>query len=195
MQTLSDDALDLIFREARTYNAFLPEPVPAALLEQIYDIAKWGPTSMNCCPLRVVFIVSPEAKEKLKPCLMPGNLEKTMAAPATAIFAYDLEFYNHMQALWPPTDARAVFAGKPSLIEDTAIRNANLQAAYFMLAARSLGLACGPMSGFHRHTTDETFFANTPYRSNFLCNLGYGDDSKLYPRNPRPVFSDIATIL
>jgi 3-hydroxypropanoate dehydrogenase len=195
MQTLDGHALDLIFRDARTYSKFLPKPVPPEVLEQVYDIAKWGPTSMNCCPMRIAFVVSPEAKEKLKPCLSPGNVEKTMAAPVTAVLAYDHEFFHHMSDLWPHSNAMEVFDGKPELAQETAFRNGTLQAAYFMIAARSLGLACGPMSGFHKDLADEAFFAGTPWKSNFLCNLGYGDPSKLYPRNPRPEFSSATVLL
>ncbi|WP_031499770.1 malonic semialdehyde reductase [Bryobacter aggregatus] len=195
MTRIDDVSFDLLFRDARTYPAFLNKPVDHALLFQIYDFMKWGPTSMNMSPLRIVFVTSPDAKAKLKPCLMPGNVDKTMAAPVTAIFAYDLEFYEKMSKLWPHSDAKALFAGKAEMIEDAAFRNATLQAAYFMIAARGLGLDCGPMSGFHRDAADAAFLAGTPYRSNFLCNLGYGDKSKLYPRAPRLDFDEVATII
>ncbi len=185
----------LLFEDARTYPAWLDQTVDPALLHRAYDLAKMGPTSMNCCPLRIAFVQSADAKAKLLDCVAPGNLDKTRTAPVTAILAYDLAFYEHMQALWPLSDARARFAGNGSLIEETAFRNGTLQAAYFMLAARGVGLDCGPMSGFDRAKTDEAFFAGTTWRSNFLCNLGYGDKSKLYPRLARLSFAESTQIL
>jgi len=194
MTQANAQALDLIFREARTYPAWQDKPVEDALLQQVYDLAKWAPTSANCCPLRVVFVKSPEAKAKLKPAIAAGNLDKTMAAPVTAILAYDLEFYTKMDRLWPHGGGK-MYEGKPDLALTAAFRNGSLQAAYFMLAARSLGLDCGPMSGFDNAKTDEAFFAGTPIKSNFLCNLGYGDASKLHPRGPRLEFAEVAKIL
>lgn len=189
-----DDALNLMFMEARTYSAWLPKPVDDALLMRAYDIARMGPTSSNCLPMRITFVKSPEAKEKLKPCLDAGNVEKTMSAPVTAIIAHDMEFYEKLPKLFPHTDARSWFVGKPEKIRDTAFRNGTLQGGYFILAARALGLDCGPMSGFNNAKVDEAFFAGTPVKSNFLINLGYGDASKLYPRGPRLEFNESCKI-
>ncbi len=196
MQQLDDASLDLIFRTARTHNGWQDKPVSDDLLMQVYDLAKWGPTSTNCSPMRVVFVRSKEAKEKLAPCMDKGNLEKTMAAPATAILAYDLEFYEKLPVLSPHNNARSWFAGpgKEQNNQTVAFRNGTLQAGYFLLAARSLGLDCGPMSGFNNAKVDEAFFAGTKWKSNFLCNLGYGDPAKLYPRGPRLAFSEACRI-
>lgn len=188
------DLLDSAFLTARTHSDWLDKPVDDALLQQAYDLAKLGPTSANCCPMRITFVKSAEAKEKLKSCLAEGNIAKTMAAPVTAIIAYDLEFYEHLPKLFPHVDARSWFVGKPSYIESTAFRNGSLQGAYFMLAARTLGLDCGPMSGFNNEALDQAFFADSSIRSNFLCNLGYGDSSKLYPRAPRLTFDEVCKI-
>lgn len=189
------DLLDLIFRKGRTHSVWLDKPIEDNLLRQVYDLAKMGPTSANCCPMRVTFVKSLEAKEKLKPHLDKGNVAKTMAAPVTAIIAYDLEFYEQLPKLFPHTDARSWFVSKPSYIQNTAFRNGTLQGAYFILAARSLGLDCGPMSGFDNDAVDRTFFADTSIRSNFLCNLGYGDSSQLFPRSPRLSFDEVCKIL
>lgn len=194
MTVLHDDALDQIFREARTFNAWLEESVSDELLQQVYDLAKMGPTSANCCPMRIAFVKSPEAKEKLKPCLDEGNVEKTMAAPVTAIIAQDMTFYDELPKLYPHADARSWFVGKDGYIAETAFRNSSLQGAYFIIAARAMGLDCGPMSGFNKSKTDETFFSGTPIRSNFLINLGYGNQAKLYPRSPRLGFDDACKI-
>ncbi|MEO1194115.1 MAG: malonic semialdehyde reductase [Pseudomonadota bacterium] len=184
-EAISAAALDQLFFEARTQNSFRDEPVPAELLNKIYEVSRWAPTSANCLPMRVVYVVSAEAKEKLKPALAEGNVEKTMSAPVTAIVGHDLEFYEHLPTLFPHTDARAWFAGKPAHIEMTAFRNGTLQGGYFILAARALGLDCGPMSGFDNAKVDEAFFAGTAVKSNFLCNLGYGSGEGLFPRSPR----------
>lgn len=192
---MTDNLIDLAFLRGRTYSAWLDKPVDDAVLLQAYDLAKMGPTSANCCPMRIAFVKSREAKEKLKRCLAEGNVDKTTAAPVTALIAYDLEFYDHLPRLFPHTDARSWFVGKPSLIQDTAFRNGTLQGAYFMLAARSLGLDCGPLSGFDNAGVDAAFFAGTSLRSNFLCNLGYGDPNKLYPRAPRLAFDEVCKIL
>lgn len=193
---VDNQALDIIWRNARTFTAWQDRPVEDAMLEQVYDLCKWGPTSQNCCPMRVVFVKSAEAKERLKPCLAGGNVEKTMKAPATAIIAYDMEFYEKLPMLWPANkDAKNGFIGKSDAIAATVMRNGSLQGAYFMLAARALGLDCGPMSGFDNARLDAEFFAGTPWRSNFLCNIGYGDASKLYPRGPRPTFEEACRIL
>lgn len=191
---LDTNALGILFNDARTHSAWTDKKVEPALLKKIYDLAKMGPTSANCQPLRIAFVASKEAKEKLKSCLDQGNVEKTMSAPVTAIFAYDLEFYEKMPKLFPHTDARSWFVGKPEKILDTAYRNSSLQAAYFMLAARSLGLDCGPMSGFDPKKCDELFFKATQWKSNFICNLGYGDASKLHPRSPRPDFDEMCRV-
>jgi 3-hydroxypropanoate dehydrogenase len=192
----SDDDLDLIYRKARTHNAWLDKPVDDALLQQVYDLAKMGPTSANMCPLRVVFVKSREAKEKLKPALDAGNVDKTMKAPVTAIFAMDTHFYEKLPKLFPHADAKAWFKDLPErVLEYTALRNSSLQAAYFMLAARALGLDCGPMSGFDNAKVDAAFVAGTTVKSNFLCNLGYGDASKLFPRSPRLSFEEACKVV
>jgi nitroreductase len=192
---LPQEALEQILTQARTHNVWLPEPVSDELLVRIYDLMKWGPTSANSSPARIVFVKSKEAKEKLLPCLAPGNLDKTKAAPVTAIIAQDLEFYEKLPKLFPFADARSWFAGNKQLIESTAFRNSTLQGAYFIIAARSLGLDCGPMSGFDNAKVDEAFFQGTTWKSNFICNLGYGDSSKLYPRAPRLDFAEACKIL
>ncbi|HEV3260217.1 MAG TPA: malonic semialdehyde reductase [Gemmataceae bacterium] len=188
-KALNDEGLDLIFREARTHGVWLDRPVDDALLRRAYDLAKMGPTSANMCPMRIVFVKSKEAKEKLKPALDPGNVDKTMKAPVTAIIGMDVRFYEQLPMLFPHADAKAWFKDLPEpVLEYIALRNSSLQGAYFMLAARALGLDCGPMSGFNNAKVDEAFFAGTTVKSNFLCNLGYGDASKLYPRLPRLSF-------
>jgi 3-hydroxypropanoate dehydrogenase len=188
---MSDDGLDLIFRKARTHNGWLAKPVEETLLRQVYDLAKMGPTSANMCPLRIVFVKSREAKERLKPALQLGNVDKTMAAPVTAILGMDVHFFEQLPKLFPHADAKAWFKDLPeNVLEYTALRNSSLQGAYFMLAARALGLDCGPMSGFDNAKVDEAFFAGTTVKSNFLCNLGYGDPSKLFPRSPRLDFDE-----
>ncbi|TAH35310.1 MAG: malonic semialdehyde reductase [Alphaproteobacteria bacterium] len=192
---IDNKSLDILFREARTYNGWQKKPVDSKLLQDIYDLYKWGPTSANCEPLRIVFVQSAEAKEKLKSCLQAGNVDKTMAAPVTAILANDMEFYEKLPKLFPHADARAWFVGNQKLISDTAFRNGSLQAAYFMLAARAFGLDCGAMSGFDQAKCDEMFFAGTSYKSNFLCNLGYGDKASLFPRSPRLDFSEACKIV
>jgi 3-hydroxypropanoate dehydrogenase len=193
---LTNDGLDLIFRNARTQNVWLDKPVEDALLRQVYDLAKMGPTSANMCPLRIVFVKSPEAKERLKPALDPGNVAKTMAAPATAILAMDIHFFELLPKLFPHADAKAWFKDLPeNVLEYIALRNSSLQGAYFMLAARSLGLDCGPMSGFDNAKVDAALFAGTTVKSNFLCNLGYGDASKLYPRSPRLGFEEACKVV
>ena len=192
---LDDAALDRVFREARTHRYWLSEAVSDELLTAVYDLAKMGPTSANCCPQRIVFIKSQAAKQRLKPYLSQGNVDKTMAAPVTAIFAYDTLFFEHMPKLAPhDPDARSWFAGDELRGSVNALRNGSLQAAYFMLAARSLGLDCGPMSGFDNEALDADFFADGRYRSNFLCNLGYGDPSRLHPRAPRFAFDEVCRI-
>jgi 3-hydroxypropanoate dehydrogenase len=196
MHKLSDEGLNLIFREARTHSNWLDEPVDDALLAQVYDLARLGPTSANMCPMRIVFVRSKAAKEKLKPALSPGNVDKTMAAPVTAIIGMDVHFYEKLPELFPHTDARAWFKDLPeNTLEYVALRNGSLQGAYFMLAARSLGLDCGPMSGFDNAMVDAAFFGGTTIKSNFLCNLGHGDATKLHPRSPRLSFDEACQIV
>ena len=192
---ISDAALDQLFRKARTHNGWLPKPVPTKLLREIYDLARFGPTSANSSPARFVFVTTAEAKERLRPALSAGNLEKTMAAPVTVIIAYDTEFHEHLPKLFPHRDMRSVFAGNAALIQDTAFRNSSLQGAYFILAARALGLDCGPMSGFDAAKVNAEFFPDDKWKVNFLCNLGYGDPSKLFPRSPRLSFEEACVVL
>jgi nitroreductase len=195
MTTINDAAQDILFKNARTHNGWQDKPVEDSLLERIYDLCKWGPTSANCSPMRLVFVKSKAGKERLKPCLDAGNVEKTMAAPVTAIIAQDMAFYEQLPKLFPHADAKAWFAGNDAKITATAFRNSSLQGAYFMLAARGLGLDCGPMSGFNSEKLDAEFFKGTRVKSNFLCNLGYGDASKLFPRSPRLTFAEAAKIV
>lgn len=192
---LTEQALDIIFREAHTANAFQDKEIGDEVLGKIYDVMKFGPTSANCSPLRIVFVKSREAKEKLKPCLMEANVAKTMAAPCTAILAYDTKFYEHLPVLFPQTDAKSWFVGNEKLISDTAFRNSSLQGAYFMVAARALGLDCGPMSGFDADKLNAAFFPEGRVKVNFICNIGYADKSGTYPRNPRLTFGDACKIV
>ena len=191
---LDDKALDNIFRSARTHNGWLPKPVTDDQLRAIYDLMKWGPTSANCQPARIVFVRTKEGKEKLRPALSAGNTEKTMSAPVTAIVAYDPEFYEHLPRMFPH-DQTAItwFKGKPSA-EPTAFRNGSLQGAYLIIAARALGLDCGAMSGFDNAKVDQAFFPDGKYKSNFLCNIGYGDSAKLFTRSPRFTFEESCTL-
>lgn len=205
---VGEDVLDVLFRKARTYTAWLPKPIPDELLHRLYDVLKWGPTSANTCPARFIFLRSTAAKERLRPALAPGNVDKTMTAPVAVIVAYDLKFYDKLPKLFPANPGmRNVFEGNPQLIEMTAKRNSSLQGAYLMLAARALGLDCGPMSGFDNSKVDDEFFAAGKredcgqeffpaghVKSNFLCNLGYGDATKLYPRGPRLEFGEACSI-
>jgi 3-hydroxypropanoate dehydrogenase len=192
---LNDQSLDTLFRQARSHNAWQDKSVSDDLLKQLYDLMKMGPTSANSCPGRFVFITSDEAKEKLKACLDEGNVEKSMTAPVVAIIGMDLEFYEQLPTLFPHTDARAWFVGKADKIQETAFRNSSLQGAYLMLAARSLGLDCGPMSGFDSAKLDTAFFPNGKVKSNFICAIGYGDEAGLYPRGPRLDFNEAAEIV
>lgn len=192
--SLGQSAFDQLFLEARTHRAWDFRAVEETTLRMAWNLARMGPTSANSSPARIIFVVSSEAKERLRPCLSHGNIEQTMAAPATAIIGYDLAFHEHLPELYKQDDARAWFAGKPELIFTTAFRNGSLQGAYFILAARALGLDCGPMSGFDNDMVDDRFFAGTSIRSNFLCNLGYGDPRGLAPRNPRLEFDDACLI-
>lgn len=192
---LDTNSLNVLFNEAKTYYGWQQKPVSPELLHQIYNLTKMGPTSVNCCPLRVVFVQTPVARAKLKPCLAPANVDKTMSAPVTAILGYDLDFHDHLPKLYPHTDARAWFTGNQDLINTTAVRNGTLQAGFFLMAARACGLDCGPMSGFDNAMVDEAFFAGTNIKSNFLCNLGYGDTEHTYPRAPRFEFGDVCSII
>jgi 3-hydroxypropanoate dehydrogenase len=192
---LNDDALDLLFRSARSHKAWLDRPVSGDLLRRVYDLARLGPTSANCSPMRVLFLTSRAAKERLRPALSPNNVDKTMQAPVTAIVAHDLEFHEQLPRLFPAADMRANFVGKPELIAVTAFRNGTLQGAYLMLAARALGLDCGGMSGFDNAKVDAEFFPDGRVKSNFLCNLGYGDPGKLGPRGPRLPFDEVCRII
>lgn len=187
--------LDQLFRNARTHNGWLDKPVSDSLLADLHDLMKWGPTSANCWPLRVVYVKSPEAKARLVPLMMEGNRAKTQAAPVTALLGMDLDFPETLPKLFPHTDAKSWFAGNAPLIEATAFRNSSLQGAYFMLAARALGLDCGPMSGFDADRVNAEFFAGTNVKANFICNLGYGDPAALFPRSPRPAFADVCRIV
>jgi len=191
---LDDGALDQLFFDARSYNGWRDEAIPDHVLQRLWEITRMGPTSANCSPMRLVFVVSDAAKEKLRPSLMEGNVAKAMTAPAVAIIGYDMAFYDRLPELFPHEDARAWFAGNAPLIETTAFRNGTLQGAYLMLAARALGLDCGPMSGFDNDAVDAAFFEGSEVKSNFLCCLGYGDEQSLFPRSPRLAFEDACRI-
>jgi 3-hydroxypropanoate dehydrogenase len=206
---ISDDCFDTILRNARTHNAWLPRPVSDEQVREIYEMTKWGPTSANGSPARFVFLRSKEAKERLRPALSPGNVDKTMSAPVTVIVAYDLRFYEKMDKLFPHNNAmKQLFVNDPALTEITAKRNGTLQGAYLIIAARALGLDCGPMSGFDNAKVDAEFFGPTPQdasacqehatgciKSNFLCNIGYGDPKSLSSRNPRLDFAEACQVL
>ena len=194
--TLDAKALDQLFREARTHNAWTDRPVTDETLHQLYDLMKWGPTSANISPARLLFLKSKQAKEKLRPHLQAGNIDKTMSAPVVAILGHDLRFYEHMEKLFPHNPgARGWFEGNDALIQASAFRNGTLQGAYLILAARALGLDTGPMSGFDNAGDDRTFFPEGHVKSNFLINLGYGDPKGLFPRSPRFAFGEVAKIL
>ena len=186
-------ALDLLFHKGRTYNTFRDVPVPDALLEQAVVLAKAGPTAVNSLPLRLVFVRSQDGKERLKPTLSPGNVDKTMAAPVTAILAYDLNFFEHLPRLFPHMDLKGYFASDAAAAKATAEKNGTLQAGYFILALRALGLDAGPMAGFDNAKVDAEFFPDGRYKSNILVNIGYGDASKLYPRGERLGFAEVAS--
>lgn len=186
---------ELLFTQARTANGFLNQPVSDEQLKQLYELFKWGPTSANCSPARVAFVRSSGAKEKLVACVAPGNQPKVQQAPVTAVIGMDMEFFEKLPQLFPHTDARAWFVGKPAMIEATAMRNSSLQGAYLMLAARALGLDCGPMSGFDAAKVDAAFWAGTTVRTNFICTLGHGDPAKLLPRSPRLAFDEACQLV
>ncbi len=195
LDTVTSVTLDQLFRTARSHNDWQDKAVPDALLAGLYDLMKWGPTSANCWPLRIVFVKTPAAKARLLPLMMEGNRAKTEAAPVTAILGMDMAFYEQLPTLFPHADAKSWFVGNPALIEATAFRNSSLQGAYLMLAARALGLDCGPMSGFDAAGVDAEFFPDTNIKTNFMCNLGYGDAAGLFPRSPRPAFDDVCRIV
>ena len=192
---LDSASLNQLFYDARTHNGWQNKAVDDAILRQLYDLMKWAPTSANCSPARIVFVKSTEAKQRLLPAMAAGNVDKTRDAPVTTIIAQDYEFYTKLPKLFPHADAQSWFTGNQALIDSTAFRNATLQGAYLILAARALGLDTGPMSGFDNKMVDEAFFAGTPIKSNFLINIGYGNPEKLYPRSPRLDFDEAARIL
>ena len=194
MNTIDQQSLRQLFLDARTHMAWTDRPVDDATLRTLYDTLRWGPTAANCSPLRIVFVRSREAKEKLRPALSPGNADKTMAAPVTAILGHDLGFPDTLPKLFPHADARSWYAGNDPYIQETAFRNGALQGGYFILAARALGLDCGPMSGFDAEKVNAAFFAGTSVRANFLCNIGFGDASKLHPRGPRLSFDEACRV-
>ncbi|XWJ90473.1 malonic semialdehyde reductase [Phytobacter ursingii] len=194
-EAVSQSALNTLFYDARTHNGWQERSVSDATLAEIYALVKMGPTSANCSPARFVFIRSEEGKERLRPALSSGNLAKTLSAPVTAIVAWDAEFYERLPELFPHGDARSWFTSSPELAEETAFRNSSMQAAYLIAACRALGLDTGPMSGFDRALVDKTFFSDTPWRSNLLVNIGYGDPSKLFGRLPRLAFDDACQLI
>ena len=191
---LDQTALSQLFLSARTHSVWADRDVPIETLHRLIDLTKMGPTSANCSPARFVFVTSLEAKERLKPLLDAGNRAKTMAAPVTVIIGHDMKFYDYLPKLYPAANAKSWFEGNDKKIAETAFRNGSLQGAYLIIAARALGLDCGPMSGFDNAGVDAAFFAGTTIKSNFLCNLGHGDPSALKPRSPRFVFDEIARI-
>jgi 3-hydroxypropanoate dehydrogenase len=194
-QPLDAAALDQLFREARSYNGYLDTPVSQEQMDAIWEVMKYGPTSANCLPARLVWCASAESKAKLAPLTSDANQAKILAAPVTVIIGMDLEFYEQLPDLFPPADARSWFAGKPAVSEPTAFRNSSLQGAYFMLAARALGLDTGPMSGFDAPAVDAAFFAGTSVKTNFICTLGYGDPASIFGRLPRPAFDRFNTVI
>ena len=190
---IPEPALDTLFRSARSHNGWLPRPVADATLRELYELVKWGPTSANCSPMRIVFVRSAAGRERLRPWLSPGNVEKTLSAPVTAVIGYDTEFHRALPHLFPHRpELRHGFEGPANAdhAERTAFRNGSLQAGYFILAARALGLDCGPMSGFDAQGVDSSFWAGTAVRTNLLCNLGHGDPAKLFGRHPRLEFDE-----
>lgn len=192
---LDNAILATLFTEARTHNVWQNKPVSDELCQQVYQLTKWGATSANCSPARFVFVKSDQEKEKLVACLSPGNQEKTKSAPVTVIIGMDMEFFEKLPQLFPHADAKSWFVGNQALIDGTAFRNSTLQGAYLMLAARAVGLDCGPMSGFDADKINATFFASSKTKVNFICSLGYGDASKLFPRSPRLAFEEACKIV
>jgi len=192
---INDEALDTIFRTARTHNGWEARDVSETMMQAVYDLTKWAPTSANCSPARFIFVTSDEGKARLAAHLDEGNRAKTMAAPCCVIIGHDMAFYEKLPDLFPHADAKSWFEGNDALIRETAFRNATLQGAYFMIAARALGLDCGAMSGFDQDGVNKTFFAGTQVKSNFLCNIGYGTDENLFPRGPRLSFDEACEIV
>jgi 3-hydroxypropanoate dehydrogenase len=192
---ISDEALDQLFRSARSQNKWQAKPVSQTLLHALYDLLRMGPTSANCSPARFVFVTTDQGRERLKPHLLPNNVNKVMTAPVTVIIGHDLAFYEKLPQLFPHTDARSWFVGNEPLIQTTAFRNGTLQGAYLIIAARSLGLDCGPMSGFNNAGVDQEFFVNTTIKSNFICGLGYGDPTGVFARSPRLAFDEACKIV
>ncbi|GAA4228431.1 malonic semialdehyde reductase [Sagittula sp. NFXS13] len=193
--TLGPEALDQLFLEARSQNGWRDTPVDDATLEQLYDLVKMGPTSANCSPARFVFIRTAEGKEKLAPALSKSNVDKTMTAPVTVLVCHDMEFYEKLPELFPHGDAKSWFTGSPALIEETAMRNGSLAGGYLIMAARALGLDCGPLSGFEADKVEEAFLAGTTWKVNFICNIGYGDPDKVWGRLPRLSFDDACVMV
>ncbi len=194
-QPLNAAALDQLFRTARSYNGYLDTPVSSEQMDAIWELMKFGPTSANCLPARLVWCASQDAKEKLAALTMPANATKILAAPVTVIIGMDMEFYEELPSLFPHTDARSWFVGNEAMIASTAFRNSTLQGAYFMLAARALGLDTGAMSGFSNDEVDAAFFAGTTVKSNFIATLGYGDPASVFERSPRPGFARFNTVV
>lgn len=192
---LNNTALDTLFYQARTQQGWRDKAVTDEQLQQIYDLMKWGPTSANCSPARIVFVKSSQAKEKLLACMNPGNVEKTRAAPVTAIIGMDMAFYDKLPQLFPHADARSWFAGNQTVIEATAMRNSSLQGGYFIMAARAIGLDCAPMSGFDADKLNAAFFAGTTVKANFVCSIGYGDPGKVHARGPRLSFDEACKVV
>jgi len=194
-EPISDAALNQLFHAARTRSAWLPQPVPESLLREIYNLARLGPTSANSQPARFVFLTTEDAKARLLPAMAAGNVEKTRTAPVTVLIAYDTEFYENLPRVFPPKDMRGTFANNAALAEETAFRNGTLTGGYFILAARALGLDCGPMSGFDAAKVNREFFPDGKWKINFICNLGYGDPAVGYPRLPRLEFEEATRVL
>ncbi|MCX8506307.1 MAG: malonic semialdehyde reductase [Alphaproteobacteria bacterium] len=195
-KNLTDHSIAQIFTEARTHNGWSNEPIGDDILQKLYDLAKYPPTSFNCQPARYLFVKSKAAKEKLAACLLEGNVAKTLAAPVCVIVAYDSKFFDHLPKTFPQFDAKSVFVNNPAMAEATQFRNSSMSGAYMILAARALGLDCGAMSGFNNDAVDQAFFAGTSWKSNFLINMGYGGDpSKIYPRNPRLDFAEACKVV
>ncbi|WGG51195.1 malonic semialdehyde reductase [Rugamonas sp. DEMB1] len=192
---LNDTALDTLFYAARTHNGWQPREVSDAQLEHLFDLLKWAPTAANSSPARLVFVKGAEAKARLLPCMAPGNQAKVEQAPVTVIVGMDMEFYDKLPQLSPAVDARSWFVGNAKAIADTALRNSSLQGAYLIMAARAIGLDCGPMSGFDADKLNAAFFAGTPVRANFVCSLGYGEPGKVRPRAPRLSFAEACRIV
>lgn len=188
-------SLDQLFTQARTQNGYLDQPVSDDTLHQLYDLVKWGPTAANSSPARLAFVRSAEAKARLAGCVNPGNVAKVQQAPVTVIVGMDLEFHHQLPKLFPHADARSWFEGKPAFIESSAFRNSSLQGGYLILAARALGLDCGPMSGFDAAKVDAEFWAGTAVKTNFICTLGKGDPAKIFPRSPRLGFEEACKVV